>query len=57
MKKLYIKPKYTIIKIDQCGLLQSSKYNDVGNFGFGDDDDDDREGDDNWDHDWSGWND
>lgn len=54
MKKvLYIKPTTEIYHIydkdeDIC------KYNsNVGNFGPGDKDDDDREGDDNWDDDWS----
>ena len=43
---------------DQPCLLKSStsQLNDVGNFGFGDDEDDDRTGDDNWDDDWS-WSD
>lgn len=57
MKKQYIKTEIKIIDLEE-NLLQSSHkhYNDVGNFGFGDKDDDDREGDDNWDDDWS-WDD
>lgn len=56
MHKKYIKPQYEEILIN-LSLLTASKYNDVGNFGFGDDEDDDREDDDNWDHDWSWGND
>lgn len=53
MKKEYIKPEQVVISIDEFQLLSNSKYNDVGNFGFGDDEDDDREGDDNWDDHWN----
>lgn len=56
MKKNYIKPELQIYQCKRVDLLVSStKWNDVGNFGPGDKDDDDREGDDNWDEDWS-WN-
>lgn len=54
MKKQYIQPICEILNAEM-NLLTSSKsneWNDVGNFGFGDDEDDDREGDDNWDHHW-----
>lgn len=52
MKKIYIIPQIEQLHTSNV-LLTSSRYNDVGNFGFGDDEDDDREGDDNWDDNWS----
>lgn len=54
MKKIYIKPTIKVEFVEQDDLCLTSKYNDVGNFGFGDKDDDDRAGDDNWDDNW-GW--
>ena len=53
MKKQYIIPDFEIIEVQLNNILTTSHYNDVGNFGPGDNEDDDREGDDNWDHDWS----
>ncbi len=54
MVKRYIKLKLEIIKVSNNILLAQS-WNKVGNFGPGDEEDDDREGDDNWDKDWT-WN-
>ena len=55
MKRIYVKPESEIIglNIDYEFCAGSTKWNEVGNFGPGDKDDDDREGDDNWDDDWS----
>lgn len=53
-KKQYIQPQIEVITMSKVSILASTtKWNDVGNFGFGDDEDDDREGDDNWDHNWN----
>ena len=56
MKNTYIKPKIKVFKIQPLHIMAGS-YNKVGPYGFGDKDDEDRQGDDNWDKDWSGWND
>ena len=56
MKEEYITPGIKTFSVEEVLQATSSRYNDVGNFGFGDEDDDDREGDDNWDKDWS-WDD
>lgn len=56
MKK-YIKPEIRTHQIyDQILASSKPKWNDVSSYGFGDKDDYDRNGDDNWDHDWS-WDD
>lgn len=52
----YNKPFIATINVQSALPIATSRWNDVGNFGFGDDEDDDREGDDNWDKDWS-WGD
>ena len=55
MKKNYEKPIMILssYQLSYSILDGSPKWNDVGNFGPGDKEDDDREGDDNWDDDWS----
>ena len=55
MVKQYNSPDIKIYEV-YINILEGSKWNNVGSFGFGDKDDDDREGDDNWDEDWS-WDD
>lgn len=54
-RKQYAMPKLEVLTMCKMTLLATSKphWNDVGNFGFGDNEDDDREGDDNWDKDWN----
>lgn len=53
-KKQYIQPQIEVITMSKETILSSTtQWNDVGNFGFGDDEDDDREGDDNWEHNWN----
>ena len=51
MRKNYVKPSIKLFygsNKDFCVY-----YSNIGNFGPGDKDDYDREGDDNWDEDWS----
>ena len=53
MRKDYAAPKVGVVKIEEEEIISTSNWNDVGNYGPGDEEDDDRIDDDNWDKDWS----